>query len=170
MEEFDKKDGFRAPEGYFGDFTSKLMDKLSEEGPAFPKKEGFTVPEGYFDGLHNNIRGSLDARETKVVRLNRYRKYYFAAAAVAAVVLLFFGINGQGTQEPTFEDLANSDIDAYFERYELGLSTYEIAEVIPVDELEINDIVDHGLEEEHIMIYLEDNIEDFEELNLEIDE
>ena len=58
------------------------------------------------------------------------------------------------------------EIEDYFESNDLGLSTYEIAEVIPVDDLEISDIIDNLLEDENIIDYLDDSIENFEELNL----
>lgn len=167
MEELNKNNPFKTPEGYFEKFTDSLMGKLNEEKSDLPEEEGFAVPEGYFEGLNESIQKKLDSQETKVVQLHPYRKYYVAAASVAAILLLFFGLNWNAIEEPTWGDLANADIEAYFETNELGLSTFEIAEVLPIDELEVNDILENQFNEENVIDYLNENIEDIEDLNLE---
>jgi hypothetical protein len=166
------KNTFKTPEGYFEKFSDKLLDKISDlksdqEETVLPKEDGFTIPDGYFGSLHANIENKLNQQPPKVIALHGRRKfYYYAAAAVAAIVLLTIGIRTAINETPTFESLANIEIEDYFESYDLGLSTYEIAEVIPVDDLEISDIVDNLLEDENIIEYLDDSIENFEELNL----
>ena len=167
MKEPSKNNPFKTPEGYFENFMDGLIDKLNEQEFNLPKEDGFTVPEDYFDGLHKNIQEKLNPEETKVVQLNPWRKYYLAAASVAAIALVFIGFNWNSPKEITFEDLANTDIENYFESIELGLSTYEIAEVLPVDELEINDILENQFEEENVIDYLNDNVDAIEDLNLE---
>ncbi|WP_273567273.1 hypothetical protein [Maribacter halichondriae] len=146
------------------------MDRLSEGKSVIPKEEGFVVPENYFESLHENILKKMDAEETKVIRLNPYKKYYYAAASIAAIVLVVLGLNWNTAEALTFDDLAASDIETYFENNEFDLSTYEIAEVIPVDELEINDVLENRFAEENMLEYLDENIDDFEALNLEDDE
>ena len=167
MKKINKNNPFKTLEEYFEGFDKRLMDKLSEENTNIPKEEGFDLPEGYFDGLYKNIQKKLDNQETKMVQLHPYRKYYIAAVSVAAVILLFFGLNWTTSTCPKFDDLANADIEAYFEINELGLTTYEIAEVIPVDELEINDILKNQFNEKNVIDYLNENIDDYNELNLE---
>lgn len=170
MKEFNENNPFKTPEEYFESFDDRLMDKLSEESSNIPKEEGFDLPEGYFDGLHKNIQGKLDNQETKVVQLHPYKKYYYAVASIAAIVLVIFGLNWNTSEELRFEDLAEADIENYFENNEFDLSAYEIAEVIPLDELEINDILVNRFEEENMLDYLNENIEDFETFNLEDNE
>ena len=166
-----KKEDFKTPEGYFEGLTDKLLDKLSEEETAvFPKKDGFKVPEGYFDTLNQNIKKKLNAEETKVINLRSYKKFYYVAASIAAVALVIFGMNWNSSGSLTFDDLASSDIESYFESNEIDLSTYEIAEVLPVEELEINDILEDQFEEENIIDYLDDTYDDFDDLNLDTDE
>jgi len=167
MEESNKKNPFKIPEGYFDKLTDGLLEKLSEEKLVLPEEDGFAVPESYFDELHKNIQQKLDSEETRIVQLYPYRKYYIGAASVAAVLLLFYGLNWNTTEEFAFDDLANADIEAYFETNEMGLSTYEIAEEIAIDELEIFDILENELSEEDVVDYLDDNIENIEDLNLE---
>jgi hypothetical protein len=170
MNKSDKNKGFKTPEGYFEGLTDKLMGKLSEEDSVLPEQDGFEVPEDYFETLNEKIISKIDRKETKVVQLNSYRKFYFAAASVAAVALIVFGLNWNANGETTFEDLASSDIESYFENNELGLTSYEIAEVIPIDELEFSDIIENQLNEDNVFEYLNENIDDFEELNLDSDE
>ena len=167
MKDSKNNNPFKTPEGYFENFTDELLNALRLENLDLPKEDGFTVPEDYFDGLHKDIQLKLEPQETKVLRLHPYHRYFFAAASVAAVVLIFFGLNWTSTETPTFNELADTDIEAYFDNNELGLSSYEIAEMIPVDELKINDILETQLNDDNVVDYLYENTNDFEELNLE---
>lgn len=166
MNKSNKNNGFTTPEGYFEGLKDKLL-KLSEEDSLLPKDDGFVAPEGYFDTLKEKIANKINPEETKVVQLNPYRKYYFAAASIAAIALVIFGLNRNTSEEPTFESLTHSDIENYFENNEYDLSAYEIAEVIPLDELEISDILTNRFDEQNVVDYLDENIDHFEELNLE---
>jgi len=170
MNDSNKNSGFKTPQGYFESLSDKLMGKLSHEESILPKEDGFAIPKDYFETLNQKILAKLNEKESKVVQLHSYRKYYYAAASVAAIILLVFAINRNTANAPTFEDLASSDIESYFENNEMGLSSYEIAEVLPIDELEINDILENQLNEDNVIEYLNENIEDFEELNLDNDE
>ncbi|MRH99966.1 hypothetical protein GH721_05400 [Kriegella sp. EG-1] len=172
MKASNNNNGFKTPEGYFEGLTGKLLNNISEEQAALPKDDGFIAPEGYFDGIQENIlqRLNLEKEETKVIKLNSYKKYYFAAAAVAAAFILFFGLNLETESSPTFEELAAAEIENYFENNDMELSSYELAEVMSFDELDINDMLDNQLVDDHIIDYLDDNIDYLEELNLETDE
>ena len=110
------------------------------------------------------------SEETKVIRLRPYRKYLYTAASVAAIILIVFGLQWQGNQTLTFEDLANMELEEYFDDYAPGLSSYEIAEVFQIEDLEVNDILEDGWDDENIVEYLDDTIEDIDELNLDSDE
>lgn len=170
MKDFNTKNPFKTPEGYFEDFPRDLIKRLPEKDSDIPENEGFIVPNTYFEGIHENILQKLEAEETKVISLHPYKKYYFVAASIAAVGLVVFMLNQNLSREITFEDIANIDIENYFEDNSLDLSTYEIAEVVPVDELEIEDILSNELNDEMILSYLDNNTENFEELNMEYDE
>lgn len=167
MEESNKNNPFKTPEGYFESLNERLLDKLNEDKFDLPQEDGFTIPENYFDGLKKSVQEKIERPETKVIRLRSYRKYYLVAASVAAVLMVLVGMNWDPVQETTWNDLANTDIEAYFETNELGLTTFEIAEVLPVDELEISDILEDKFEEDDVIDYLNDHIEDIEDLNLE---
>jgi hypothetical protein len=170
MDKKYKKQDFKVPEGYFDSFTDKMKQKLSEEDMHLPAKDNFKVPENYFENLNEKIVQKIDGKGTKVIKLRPYRKFYYVAASVAAILLVVFGLQLSQEDEFTFGDLANSDLETYLENNDLGLSSYEIAEVIPVEELEINDILENQINDENIMEYLDDTVDDVDELNIELDE
>lgn len=171
MKKEHKNNAFKTPENYFEGFNDRLLDRLKEGGSAFPKEDGLKVPEDYFDTLNEKITDKLHQNSSpKVISLQPYRKYYLAAAAVAALFILVLGLQQFGSKELTFDSLANSDIENYLDNTDLGLSSYEIAEVVVLDEIAIENILEDQLIEENIIDYLDENVDDLDELNLEIDE
>jgi len=170
MNDWKKHKGFKTPEGYFEGLTGKIMDKLSEEERSIPGNDGFGVPENYFDSLNERIKDRLEPSKTKVVHLHNYRRYWIAAASIAAVFLLAVLIPWQGTEVSSVDALASADIEAYLDEGNLNWSSYELAEFIPEGSLEESNLLEERVEEENIMDYLDDTIEDIDELNLEYDE
>ena len=170
----NEENNFKTPKGYFESFNERLMGRIREEEAAeklsfLPKSDGFVVPEGYFQNLDQKISARL-YNQTKVISLKSYRKYFYGAVAAAAVFLVIFGLNFNTENPVAFEDLASAEIDAYLESTELDLSSYELAEMVPIDEIEINDVVEEQLESENILEYLDENIEDIDELNLNFED
>ena len=170
MGKISKNDGFKTPEGYFEGLTERILNKMEDESDNLPKSEGFQVPEGYFDSVNKEILSKLERPEPKVVRLYPYKKLLYTAASIAAVLLIFIGLQWQGDQSVNFGDIANMELAEYFEDNATGLSSYEIAEVFPIDDLEVSDILEEEWDEENIVEYLDDTIDDIDELNLNNDE
>ena len=171
--EKDKKNSFNTPEGYFESFNDRLMDRIQSEeaqegGSIIPKTDGFSVPDGYFDEVTPTVLSKTVAKETKVIPLKPYRNLYYGVAAVAAIFILIFSFTWNPTSEPiTFDDLANAEIEAYFENTDLEMTSYEIAEVVSLEEMELTDMLGDDLEDDIIMEYLDENVDNIEELNLE---
>jgi len=163
MKELNKNNPFKTPEDYFDNLTDKVMDSINSESSKLPSTDGFSTPEGYFTALSDQLNERLK-NEPKVFQLSSYRKFYWAAASIAAMLLVFFGINLSTTEKSNWNDLATADIEAYIENDELNLSSFELAELLPIDEIEINDILTNQFEEENLLEYLNENIED---LNIE---
>ena len=171
MKASDKNNPFKTPDSYFEKFSDALNTRIKEDELKLSKEHGFTLPEGYLESLNSNIQKKIESKETKVIQLNPYKKYYLVVASTAALVLLVFGINwNRGQETPSWDDIANTDIESYFDTNDVGLTSYEIAEVMPVEDLEITDFLNSELSEEQIVDYLNEHTDDFEELNLEEDE
>ncbi|NAY90595.1 hypothetical protein GTQ34_01575 [Muricauda sp. JGD-17] len=169
----DKKNSFNTPEGYFENFHDRLMDKINQEkieeaSDVIPKTDGFSIPEGYFEGFNEKISSKIRETERgKLVQLNPYRKLFYAAAAVAAIFLLVFTPIWKSDAAIAFEDLASAEIENYLNISELDMSSYEIAEMVSLEDIELNDVLEDDIEDENILEYLDENVEDIEELNLD---
>jgi len=168
------KHNFKTPEGYFDSFNERLMARLHHEQADnalsfLPKSDGFDTPDSYFDDLEKKVLDKIPQKETKVIRFQTYRKLYYGVAAIAAIFIIFFGLNIKSESPIAFEDLASAEIDAYLEYAEFNLSSYELAELVPLESTELNDVMDTPLESENILEYLDENIEDIEELNLNLE-
>ena len=169
----DKKNSFNTPEGYFESFNKRLMDRIQQEaagetGSIIPKTDGFGTPEGYFDAVVPKILSRTIEEKGKVIQLKPYRKVYYGAAAVAAVFLLIFGFNWKSETSPvTFDDLANTEIDAYFDNNRIDMSSYELAEMVSFENVQLNDILEDDLSGEVILEYLDENVDDLRDLNIE---
>ncbi|MEC8831218.1 MAG: hypothetical protein VX772_02575 [Bacteroidota bacterium] len=168
----DKKNSFNTPEGYFESFNDRLMDRIQKEdskegGFIIPKTDGFEVPDGYFDEVTPRVLSQIN-NDPKVITLQSNKHFYYGIAAAAAILIFVFSITWDSNKEPiTFDDLANAEIEAYFENTDLEMTTYEIAEVVSLEEIELNDILQNDLDDEIIMEYLDENVDNIEELNLE---
>lgn len=166
MKALDKNNPFTTPPSYFEEFSQNLENRLREEELQLTKESGFKVPDTYFDTLSSNISTKLEAKTPKVIQLKPNKIFVTAAASVAAAVLIFFGINWNNSQEASWDTVVDTDIESYFDANGLGLTSYEIAEVIPIDDLEITDFLETEIHEDHIIDYLSENTDNFEELNL----
>ncbi len=171
----DHKNKFKTPEGYFESFNERLFARLeTEEGEPntdfLPQKDGFGIPEHYFDTVYPSVQSQLEKRAPKVISFNRYRTFYYAAAAVAVLLVLTLGWNWNNSPDLNFEDLASTDIEAYFENNEVGLSSYEIAETVNLEDISITDFTEKSLQEESILEYLDEHVEDVEDLDLNYEE
>ncbi len=170
MGKISKEEGFKIPEGYFEGLSKEIMSKMDSSSFDLPKTDGFKAPEGYFDTLGKEVIANERGGQSMVIRLKPYKKLFFAAASVAAAVVLIFGWQWQNSSSLEFGDIASGELLAYFEDYSTGLTSYEIAEVVPIEDLELNDILERDLDDENIVDYLEATIDDIDELNLNNDE
>ncbi|WP_373072276.1 hypothetical protein, partial [Zeaxanthinibacter enoshimensis] len=139
-------------------------------GGNLPAETGMAVPDGYFESFEERLKAKMQKPEPKVIQFKSYRKYWVSAVSAAAILLLTFSLFGPGNNELGFDDLAKGDIEAYFENKDIELNEYEIAQVIPVDELEVQDLLDDNIDREQLMDYLDESLEDIDDLNFSIDE
>jgi len=166
------KNKFKTPEGYFENFNDRLMARLHEDttDSVIPKNDGFGVPEGYFEDFTVKLSADIDGKETKVIALRSYRKYLFAAAFIAALFVLVFILDLGETDEVDFDTLANTEIDAYFDANDIELSSYELAELIEINTETLDPLGAWPIEDASLLDYLDENVDTYEELNLDYDE
>lgn len=171
MNKNNRNNAFKTPKGYFEEFSNDLNAKIALEDSVLSnsdKNNSFKIPEGYFETVNQKISRKLDVRKSKIISLNPYRKYYYSAVAVAAVLLLIFNIQGKTTEVSyTFNDLTRVDIETYFNLNEFEHTDYELAEAIPATNVQMANILDNTYDQENVMEYLENTIDDIEELNIE---
>ncbi len=172
----DQKNKFKTPEGYFESFNERLMNRIEAKkddsiSEIIPKTDGFAVPKKYFEEVGQNIKQKI-GHGPKVISLRSYRKFYYAAASIAALFVLVLAWNWDNTSEPIigFEDLASAEIDSYFENNDLGLTSYELAEVIDVEEINVLDMTNEAIADEEILEYLDENVDEFDDLNLDYED
>jgi len=158
------KNKFKTPEGYFDNFNERIIDKIIKEESNIPKHDGFEVPADYFETFNKKI---VTKFEPKVIQLRPYRNYYYIAASIIAILVFTFLFNQNKESKVGFDDLAVTELDAYFDSNVLGLSDYEIVEVLSLNQLEVNDILETPFKEENLIDYLYEHIDDLEELNLD---
>lgn len=160
---------FSTPDGYFDTFPQDLKIRLTEEELGITKPSGFRVPKDYFDTLPSRIHSRVRS-EPKVIPLASKKLYYLAAASIAAAFLVFIGLQWNSAEETSWDSIVNTDIDTYFDDNGMALTSYEIATIISVDELEVTDFLENQLQEEYLMEYLSEGTDVYEELNIEAHE
>lgn len=170
MKKENNKIDFKVPEGYFESLTSHIMSKVAREDTASQGNDGFIVPEGYMEALSEKVLQRLETEETKVLPIRSYRKHYYVVASIAAILILFIGLLWNRNNPFTYSDLARSDIEEYFDLNGWGFSSYDLAEILPVDQMDLNEILEQQLDNEKVIDYLSTNIKDLEELNLNQDD
>ncbi|MDG1573467.1 hypothetical protein OZ410_14145 [Robiginitalea sp. M366] len=148
--------GFRVPEGYFRDLPGRLEQQLQAEGDSLPADDGFSVPEGYFDAFADRLEARMRRPKGRVRNLWAVSGWVAAAAAAVVLLLVLRPTGGQGS--PAFEDLAGFEIEAYLDGYD-EMSTYELAEALPLEDIALDAVMESGPGEEQILDYLDQNME-----------
>lgn len=166
----NKKNPFSTPKGYFDDLKDRLMDAVEAEETDFPADEGFAVPEGYFDSVGQNISKRMAGGDTKVIALRPYQNLLYAVSAAAAVVLLVFGLQYKPDVSPGFDTIASIEIIEYLSLESDELNSYDIGEELGLDDGVYNAVLDENLQDENIMDYLDESIDELDVLNFETDE
>ena len=162
--------GFTVPESYFDALTDRILDEVKKESiPKTTEDQGFKLPEGYFEDFGKRLENRMDRPAGKVRNLWGPR-LAFAMSAAAAIVLMLVYNPFKADRVLQFEDLQKSEIQAYLESDEMDMSTFELAEVLPLEGIGMDDVTEAGPKEEQILDYLDDNMEGLDEIYWETDE
>src|SRR5690606_33318337 len=106
------------------------------------------VPKGYMDTLSEKVLQRLEKEKTKVLPIRSYKKHYYAVASIAAVLVLFIGFLWNRNNTLTYSDLARSDIEEYFDLNGWGFTSYDLAEILPMAQMDLNEILEQQLDDE----------------------
>jgi hypothetical protein len=169
MRRSPNKNGFRTPDGYFKNLPGRLLDRIQKEEPRKTiEKTGFQVPEGYFDTFSDRLAGRLAEKEVPVRNLwsSPLVRITAAAAVIAFLLLLVPSREEVGLQ---FEDLSGDTIAEYLQSDAVDLSSYELAESLPLGEIAMEDVMEK-MPEQNIIDYLEDYSDSNDEIYLDRDE
>lgn len=166
-----KDDGFKLPEGYFDDFEDRFFNTINKDSGAIPRKSGFNVPDGYFETLDDKLIDQLNqSKNTKVVSLHSYRKYYYTAIAIAASIVLILVIrsiivpDNLNAQRFDIADLDQEEIESYINTNDFSLNAYDIAQVFDDVSLEEIDVVSEEIKDDELIDYLQENINTYDQL------
>lgn len=170
MKKDNQHSGFKTPEGYFDDFGQRMKQRLAASEDDARQAGGFKVPDNYFGDFGDRLKQKLEAGETPVRKLQPRRDFYYAAASVAVLFLLVGVWFMNRPEENLMEDLAHAEIEAYLLQQHQEFSDEELSAYLPEDELQVNEFMGDPLETEQIIDYLDENLEEFEDLNITYDE
>ncbi len=121
------------------------------------------------ESFESRMRARMEAQTGKVRRLRIAYLGWTAAAAAAITIILV--LKPSASEAPAaFEDLASTEISQYLETGFEELNAYELAEVLPMDEIAMEDVLESLPSEENILDYLDGEVDRYEDYDLQNDE
>ncbi len=165
-DKFKKKDTFGIPENYFDDFQDRLFDKIEglEETPILnsiqERGDGFKVPEGYFETASDRILNKVEVAP-KVVNLFRSKSLRYISSIAASVLICLMGYS-LFTDEG--RELEFEDVQAYLDNDLMDYNSYELAELLLLENDQLNDINELNFQDDTVIDYLADQTDSYESL------
>ncbi|AJR03471.1 hypothetical protein [Siansivirga zeaxanthinifaciens] len=157
-----KHSGFKVPDNYFETLEDQLFSEIKLKNTI--DDAGFKIPENYLSNLENAIISKVKEEKTgKVITLFNRKKLIYISGVAAAVLLLFtltFNSKSNNWNNLDFEMVENYMIT------EDILDSYEIASLLPEEDLIESNFIQIDFNEENIENYLLNNL-DIEDLTTE---
>ncbi|MDT0647287.1 hypothetical protein RM545_11360 [Zunongwangia sp. F260] len=156
--------GFKLPDNYFDDLTSRLMDSIdsdsTDNNPLLTEIEssGFKVPEGYFENFEVEL-SPKEEKETKVIPLFSKRNLYYASGVAAIVIAIFSTFHLDSSPESTWDNVKLSAIENYIDAGYTDLSPLEITNFLYEGNYVVETNFDN-LNSDAVYDYLDENVED----------
>ncbi|OQD43482.1 hypothetical protein BUL40_06530 [Croceivirga radicis] len=171
----DSNKSHKLPKGYFENFNQRLMDRIAAEDATtastlIPKTDGFTVPEGYFEAVQPKVSKAVATnKKTKVIPLLGLKNWMAIAASIAIAIVTYLGINRTNTNSIALDSLSNAEILAYLNN-QTDVTTYDLAELVNPDNINTNLFSETQLEEELILDYFDENLDDLDTIDFEYED
>jgi hypothetical protein len=167
------KKGFNTPENYFDNFQDRLFEKLSDEHSLHTpildsiKTDGFKLPEQYFKKFPEQIAQKTNNKPSKLIVMHTFKRYYGVVASAAAILLMFVGVYYGQLKTDSTNDLAYEDLDVYVNQDLAYLNSYDLADLLEIDTAIIETLHSPEYQEEEIDDFLNDELENYEQLIIE---
>ena len=131
MTNFNRKNYFRVPTGYFEKLEQQLIRNIKNNS----NKLDFKVPSGYFDELEDEVIKKVNTIIKPKYSERKSSIYYYFAGIAASLILVFSLIQYQQNSVIVIEDQALND---YIENYYMdNLDSYEMLSMMEETEIEI---------------------------------
>ncbi|MEJ2585198.1 MAG: hypothetical protein P8Z38_09190 [Robiginitalea sp.] len=171
MHQSSNNNGFRTPDRYFEHLPDRIMDRIQKDEIRDSEgKYGFQVPEGYFEAFADRLEKRLPGQKVPVRRLWPATRLVWIPAAAAVIAFLLLLIPSREESSLQFEDLTGDSIAEYLQAEAFDLSSYELAESLPLGEIAMEDVMEKMPEQQQIMDYLETHTDTDDEFYLDRDE
>lgn len=161
---YNKNNPFKTPESYFQGFEDALFSEIKrfDEG----KKAGFSVPEGYFDNVENEILSKTKVAQTKVIRLNPFKKWYYLAGPLAACFVVFLLIKNM-VPSTSISSLEVAEIEQMINKGYIAVNSYELLSLYNDESLEGLSLTQEPVSDTELIDYLHDNLENYNQIPIE---
>ena len=154
---YSNKSGFKVPEGYFQEFGSRMMERVTENEKDFGTSP-FKVPENYFEQLGDRVFQKLDdtPEKGKVIPLFRRRSWSYIAGVAAVAAVFFSALTFNENGEIGFDDLDITSVENYL----LESLDMDNPNEAPYVDYELTASANPNIDKEALFEYLNENIEE----------
>ena len=149
-----KKTGFKVPEDYFNSLEDAILSEITLKEKV--SNSGFKTPKDYFEALEDVIIEKVTKKDTSKVISLFSKKNLVYASSIAAAILLLFNLSIFQT-DSGWSNLDTETVENYMINEDI--SFYEIASLLPDEDLEEADFVTHNFNNENVETYLLNNLE-----------
>lgn len=146
------ENNFKVPDGYFDSIESSVLKKLNES--EIVTKDSFIIPNNYFDSVEVNVFGKINTSSKTQKKIGFLKSISFSKIipiSIAASFALLVGLLFYNNSTPSFNSIAQNDIEFWLENNIQDVDSYLIADVY--SNISINET--YFLEDNDLLNYLE---------------
>lgn len=150
------KKPFKVPDNYFQELDAEIFAKINfEKSAPVSKNSGFVVPDNYFENLDAQIISAAKSQKsTKVISLFNWKNVAMISGIAATLALMISLVFVKG-KPLDFDDLETASIERYIS--EEDINTYEMAQFLELNFLELYEVTGSDLSESALEDYLLEN-------------